>query len=194
MSEDGEKASIGSMLRTVREGKGLSLEAFGKATGVHWTHIGKIEKGSIKNPGINVVWKLCNGLGIKVDALFLAEELLDDDVHTSVVVGKGGKVVRMSTPWPLSSDLPPAIAPMRTVLQAPEEATLPVAPARPAWADELLAEMRALPQAIATALRSTGSLDEPGRDEKPQDVPRLPTKGRKRRHGPGLADASGASA
>lgn len=53
--------------------------------------------------------------------------------------------------------------------------------------------MRALPAAIAAALRETGALDDEGRDEEPGGVTRLRPPGKRRHGGPGPA-AAGADA
>jgi len=66
----------GKALRKIRREKGLSLEALAKKCDMNFGHIGDIERGDIERPGIDLVFKLCTGLEITPNDLFIEAGLL----------------------------------------------------------------------------------------------------------------------
>jgi transcriptional regulator with XRE-family HTH domain len=56
-------AAFGERLRAIREAQGLSLEQLGARTGVHWTAIGRLERGK-REPRLTTVLRLAEGLGV----------------------------------------------------------------------------------------------------------------------------------
>lgn len=67
-------AQLGTAIRRARKADGLSIEALGAKSHVHWTSISEIENGK-RNPSWEVVVKLATGLEIGVaDLAQLAAE------------------------------------------------------------------------------------------------------------------------
>lgn len=64
---------IGERVRTLRHGKGYSLEGFAKSIDISKLTLLKIEKGE-GNPTLSVVWKIANGLSVPVASLLMIEE------------------------------------------------------------------------------------------------------------------------
>lgn len=67
MSDNG----YGVALRRIRKRQRLALEALGRLSGVPFEHIGDIERGGVKSPGIVNLTKICRGLGITVNDLLI---------------------------------------------------------------------------------------------------------------------------
>jgi transcriptional regulator with XRE-family HTH domain len=62
------RARLGRNLRRLREGKGLSQEAFAHEAQIHRTYISDIERGA-RNPTITVVEKIALALGVTAATL-----------------------------------------------------------------------------------------------------------------------------
>ena len=60
--------TIGTNLRRIREGSGLSLDKAAEATGVSKSMLGQIERGET-SPTITILWKIANGLKVSFTAL-----------------------------------------------------------------------------------------------------------------------------
>jgi transcriptional regulator with XRE-family HTH domain len=57
-----QRAKLGAAIRTVRERQGLSQSALSEASGLHRTHISRIERG-LCEPTFKTLGKLGDGLG-----------------------------------------------------------------------------------------------------------------------------------
>ncbi len=68
-----EVAQFGAALRTVRERQGMSQSDLSKASGLHRTHISRIERG-VCEPRFETLMKLRDGLGSLADVFALAEQ------------------------------------------------------------------------------------------------------------------------
>lgn len=66
---DDIQRSIGERVRVFRKEKGLSQEALGWKSDLHFTYIGGIERGE-KNCSIKTLQKIANGLDINIIDLF----------------------------------------------------------------------------------------------------------------------------
>jgi transcriptional regulator with XRE-family HTH domain len=62
------RTRLGKNLRRLRDGKGLSQEAFAHEAGIHRTYISDIERGA-RNPTITVVEKIAVALGVTASML-----------------------------------------------------------------------------------------------------------------------------
>jgi transcriptional regulator with XRE-family HTH domain len=62
------RTRLGRNLRRLRDGKGLSQEAFAHEAGIHRTYISDIERGA-RNPTITVVEKIAVALGVTASTL-----------------------------------------------------------------------------------------------------------------------------
>lgn len=61
--------TFGQKLRRVRKAKSLSAYRLAQISGIAANHIGAIEAGRIKSPGIEVASKLATALGVPVEQL-----------------------------------------------------------------------------------------------------------------------------
>lgn len=61
--------SIGEKVRTLRVGKGLSVNEFAKQSGVSKSYISNIERGVQKNPSLIIMGKLAKTLGVSLEEL-----------------------------------------------------------------------------------------------------------------------------
>jgi transcriptional regulator with XRE-family HTH domain len=59
---------VAANLKRLREGKGLSQEAFADVCGLHRTYVSGVERG-VRNPTITVVAKIAKGLGVSAAVL-----------------------------------------------------------------------------------------------------------------------------
>jgi len=59
------KTLIGNRIRQLRKEKGLSQEKLGYESGLHYTHIGSIERGE-KNWSIETLIKVAKGLNVEI--------------------------------------------------------------------------------------------------------------------------------
>lgn len=71
---------LGKHLRLQRNMKELTLEKLAERTNIDDKHLGKIERGE-KMPSSYTLFKLYNGLDIKVDVLFHKIQKDMDDYH-----------------------------------------------------------------------------------------------------------------
>jgi transcriptional regulator with XRE-family HTH domain len=63
------KKEIGIKIRNLRKEKGLSQEALANLSDLDRTYIPSIERGE-RNISIEVIYKLCNALNIRISDLF----------------------------------------------------------------------------------------------------------------------------
>lgn len=68
---------LGTELRRMREERGLSLRDVERASNVLLGAIGKIERGDVESPGILTLVPICQAIGITVNDLLIAAELMD---------------------------------------------------------------------------------------------------------------------
>lgn len=61
--------TLGVVLRRIRRARGFSLEKLSQISGVAFGYIGDVERGAVKSPGVDNLKKLCDALGITLDAL-----------------------------------------------------------------------------------------------------------------------------
>ena len=70
-SEPAELASlVGERIRKIRKEEGLSLELFALRCDMNAAYVGHIERG-IQNPTLNTLERICKGLDISVEDLFI---------------------------------------------------------------------------------------------------------------------------
>ena len=63
------------VLRKHRESKGFSQELLAERAGLHPTYIGMLER-SLRNPSLNVIKAVANGLGVPLSKLIAEAEAL----------------------------------------------------------------------------------------------------------------------
>jgi len=97
------KNYIGTKIREVRIGAGLTQESLAKKASIPYTTLIKVESGAIKNPSIKVITNIARTLGVPVEALTYNEEIVKtiegrgsiakilDDVYTTLK-NSGGEV------------------------------------------------------------------------------------------------------
>ena len=61
--------SLGSRLKDLRLNKGVSLQVVADAIGASKPHVWELERGTSKNPSLELVKKLANYFGVSVDYL-----------------------------------------------------------------------------------------------------------------------------
>lgn len=64
-----EEKTIGQKIKHWRRIKALTQDALAKKADIPYTTLAKIEADAIKNPSINTVTKIVNGLEITIDVL-----------------------------------------------------------------------------------------------------------------------------
>ena len=70
-SEPAELASlVGERIRKIRKEEGLSLELFALRCDMNVAYVGHIERG-VQNPTLNTLERICKGLDISVEDLFM---------------------------------------------------------------------------------------------------------------------------
>ena len=70
-SEPAELASpVGERIRKIRKEEGLSLELFALRCDMNAAYVEHIER-SVQNPTLNTLERICNGLDISVEDLFI---------------------------------------------------------------------------------------------------------------------------
>ena len=88
-SEPAELASlVGERIRKIRKEEGLSLELFALRCDMNAAYVGHIERG-VQNPTLNTLERICKGLDISVEDLFI--DMLFTDVQRSVRLNKKKK-------------------------------------------------------------------------------------------------------
>ena len=96
-SEPVELASlVGERIRRIRKEEGLSLELFALRCDMNAAYVGHIERG-VQNPTLNTLERICKGLDISVEDLFI--DMLFTDVQRSVRLNKKKKSTNTS-PYP----------------------------------------------------------------------------------------------
>ena len=96
-SEPAELASlVGERIRKIRKEEGLSLELFALRCDMNAAYVGHIERG-VQNPTLNTLERICKGLDISVEDLFI--DMLFTDVQRSVRLNKKKKSTNIS-PYP----------------------------------------------------------------------------------------------
>ena len=60
---------FGHRLRSIRESKGFSQEAFANLLDVDRSYLGGIERGE-RNPSLKIVYRICEAIEIKPEELF----------------------------------------------------------------------------------------------------------------------------
>ena len=96
-SEPAELASlVGERIRKIRKEEGLSLELFALRCDMNAAYVGHIERG-VQNPTLNTLERICKGLDISVEDLFI--DMLFTDVKRSVRLNKKKKSTNTS-PYP----------------------------------------------------------------------------------------------
>ena len=96
-SEPAELASlVGERIRKICKEEGLSLELFALRCDMNAAYVGHIERG-VQNPTLNTLERICKGLDISVEDLFI--DMLFTDVQRSVRLNKKEKSTNTS-PYP----------------------------------------------------------------------------------------------
>ena len=77
-SEPAELASlVGERIRKIRKEEGSSLELFALRCDMNAAYVGHIERG-VQNPTLNTLERICKGLDISVEDLFIDKSTTDD--------------------------------------------------------------------------------------------------------------------
>lgn len=74
--------SLGTRIKELRFKKGVSLQAVANAVGASKPHIWELEKGTTKNPSLELVTKLAQYFGVSVDYLAGVESIETDENQT----------------------------------------------------------------------------------------------------------------
>lgn len=83
-SEPAELASlVGERIRKIRKEEGLSLELFALRCDMNAAYVGHIERG-VQNPTLNTLERICKGLDISVEDLFI-DKSTTVDMNTAVL-------------------------------------------------------------------------------------------------------------
>jgi len=69
-----EYQTIGQRIKHWRKEKGITQDTLAKRANVPYTTIAKIESGVIKNPSIQTVTKISEGLDVSLDELIKGEK------------------------------------------------------------------------------------------------------------------------
>ena len=76
---------FGRRLRTLREGRGLTQEQLGQASGVDYKHVGAMERG-VNVPSFEVIERLARTLKVDYYEMFLPESIAGDEPDQSLRV------------------------------------------------------------------------------------------------------------
>lgn len=63
------RRALGRLVRNLRSQRGLSQEALAEVAQLHRTYVGAVERGE-RNPSLDVLYALADGLGVHVRELF----------------------------------------------------------------------------------------------------------------------------
>lgn len=86
-SEPVERASlVGERIRKIRKEEGLSLEHFALRCDMNAAYVGHIERG-VQNPTLNTLERICKGLDISVEDLFIDKSTTVDEEQEEGVSG-----------------------------------------------------------------------------------------------------------
>lgn len=69
MTKKKQEESIGQKIRRLRQERELTQEALARKADIPYTTLVKIESDAVKNPSIDTVTKIVDGLGISLDQL-----------------------------------------------------------------------------------------------------------------------------
>ena len=79
-SEPAELASlVGERIRKIRKEDGLSLKLFALRCDMNAAYVGHIERG-VQNPTLNTLERICKGLDISVEDLFIDKSATVDKI------------------------------------------------------------------------------------------------------------------
>ena len=87
---------VGERIKRIRKEEGLSLELFALRCDMNAAYVGHIERG-VQNPTLNTLERICKGLDISVEDLFI--DMLFTDVQRSVCLNQKKKSTNTS-PYP----------------------------------------------------------------------------------------------
>lgn len=93
-----EKCTLGRALRQARELCGLTLRQIEDATGVSNAYLSQLENDKIKKPSANVLYKLSQIYGMKIEVFLEA---------AGIIKGDGSKISTLLYPMP-EMDLTPS--------------------------------------------------------------------------------------
>ncbi len=93
------KLEIATHLKSTRKGRGLSLDAVSKLTGVSKAMLGQIEREE-SSPTIATLWKISSGLGVSFSAFFSG----DPDLCLSEQSFPNDPRMKMKTLFPYNED------------------------------------------------------------------------------------------
>ncbi len=86
-----QKALLGRRLRSLRTAQGLTQQALGERSDVHYKFIGEVERGE-RFPSAEIIFKLAAGFGISPrDLLTFEHEITDRKELLAAIQGKLGK-------------------------------------------------------------------------------------------------------
>jgi transcriptional regulator with XRE-family HTH domain len=66
---DARLVAFGLRMKALREERNLSQERLAEAAGLHWSFVGRVERGQ-RNPSLKNVLKIADGLGVAPGELF----------------------------------------------------------------------------------------------------------------------------
>ena len=76
--------SLGAKIKELRLKKGVSLQAVADAVGASKPHIWELERGSTKNPSLELITKLADYFRVSVDYLAGTRDENDDDAYVMI--------------------------------------------------------------------------------------------------------------
>lgn len=88
---------FGERLKALRENKQLTKAALGKMVGVHYSQIGRYERGEA-NPSSDVLKKMANGLDVTTDYLMngTSSDLAEEQITDKALVNQFKKISGLS--------------------------------------------------------------------------------------------------
>ena len=85
--------NIGRAIRAQRHSRGSSIEALAGKAGIDPAYLGAIERGD-RNPTLDVVDRICFGLGVEPSDLFTRDVSLSDDALRERIATRVGELDR----------------------------------------------------------------------------------------------------